>query len=139
MDHQWGDFFIIPGINQWTWSSVQLENGLEINLNTILDPTTKNLLSSLASIVMPDGSHVYTQNIKITPRIDPSHKHPLYYTMSIPDIHLEMSVNSLVPDQDVNGISEGISSVEAVFNGNTVKGYAYAESTIEQQGNQDQA
>jgi predicted secreted hydrolase len=132
MDHQWGDFFVIPGIHQWTWSSVQLENGLEVNIDTVLDPRTHAFLSSLASIVMPDGSHVYTRNIKITPRIDPGHQHPLYYTMSVPDIHLEMTIESLVPDQDVNGISEGISGVTAVFDGKPVKGYAYAESTIVQ-------
>jgi predicted secreted hydrolase len=131
MDHQWGDFMINPKINQWIWSSVQLENGMEINLDTIMDPKTKLPTSRLANVVMPDGSHVYTRNITITPRINPQHKHPLYYTISIPDLHLEMSLASLVPDQDVNGISEGISSVEATINGLAVKGYAYAESTIE--------
>ena len=130
MDHQWGDFMINPLVNQWTWSSIQLENGIEINMDTIVDAKTKEPISSLANIVMPDGSHVYTRNIKITPRIDPDHKHPLSYTFSIPDIHLEMVVNSLVPDQDVNGISEGVSTVEAVFEGKVVKGFAYTESTI---------
>jgi predicted secreted hydrolase len=129
MDHQWGDFFVVPKVNQWTWASVQLENGVEINLDTIIDPKTKELIST-ASIIMPDNSRVYTHNLTITPKIDARYKHPLYYVISIPEIHLEMAVNSLVPDQDVNGISEAVSAVDATLNGVAVKGYAYAESTV---------
>lgn len=134
MDHQWGDFIIIPGVNQWTWSSVQLENGLEINLGEVLDPQdpkAKKPLGSAASIVMPDGSHVYTRNLKVTPHPDPSYKHPLRYSIEIPDIDLQLELNSFVPGQDVNGISEGISEATGIFQGKAVKGHAYAESTID--------
>ena len=41
MDHQWGDFIPLPGKNQWIWTSVQLENGLEINLAVIYDQRSR--------------------------------------------------------------------------------------------------
>ncbi len=134
MDHQWGDFIIIPGINQWTWSSIQLDNGLEINLDVVLDPTdpkSKKPLHSDASIVMPDGNHIYTHNVQITPHLDPSYKHPLRYSIEIPEINLQLELNSYVPGQDVNGISEGISEATGLFQGQAVKGHAYAESTVD--------
>jgi len=130
MDHQWGDFLIIPRMNQWLWDGIQLDNGLEINMATVLNSITKKPVNVLASIVMPDDSRVYTKNLTITPHLDPIHKHPLSYTITVPDIKLQLFINSLAPDQDVNGISEAISSAEGTFNGQPIQGYAYAECTV---------
>jgi len=131
MDHQWGDFVIVPGATQWIWSSVQLTNGLQINLSNIVDPKTKRPVTTNASIVMLDNSRVYTSTVIITPIMDPNHKHPLKYHFEIPTINLQFDADTYVPDQDVNGISEAISSVTGMWNGQHVNGNACVESIVD--------
>jgi predicted secreted hydrolase len=135
MDHQWGDFIIIPGKNQWMWTSIQLKNGLDINLGIILDDNLKPVNGS-ASLVVPS---------KLTPRVfitdlsklaytaekvQPGQKHPLVYHLSIPFMKLQITSEALVPGQDLNGIWEGVSQVTGTYKDQPITGQSYTESTV---------
>lgn len=133
-DHQWGDFIIVPGQNQWMWTSIQLENGLDINLGVILDKVTKQPASATVNIVMPDNSRVFITDISkfkyIPQEVKPGEKHPLSYELDIPQIKLHLNLTALAAGQDLNGIWEGVSKVEGVYQGQPIKGQAYTENTV---------
>jgi predicted secreted hydrolase len=129
MDHQWGDFIIAPW-NHWIWSSVQLDNGMDINLGVVMDEKTGLPKSSNASIVMPDNSRVYVNELALRPVRKFGEKYPYYYELSIPALDLRVGIENLVRGQDSNSIWEGISSVSGMVKGTPVRGYAYAENTI---------
>lgn len=133
MDHQWGDFLIVPGRDQWMWTSIQLENNLDINLFVRIDKKTKEPVAGMANIFFPDGSKKIIQfpNYSYLPRaLTPGDKHPLTYDLSIPDINLNLILDALVPGQDVNGIWEGVSAAQGKYKDVAVKGQAYTENTV---------
>jgi predicted secreted hydrolase len=134
MDHQWGDFLVVPGKNQWLWTSIQLENGLDVNMGTIVDKVTKKPVSGSANILMPDNTKVFVldkDRITFTPHpVQPGHKHPETYDIAIPDIGLNLTLDALAPDQDQNGIWEGISRADGSWNGQPIHGQATSESMI---------
>jgi predicted secreted hydrolase len=132
MDHQWGDFITLPG-NQWMWTSIQMANGIEINLGTILDNKTMEVATGSANIVMPDGSHIYLmhpQDFKYIANSVLGQKHPLSYDVLIPAIDLKVTLTALAKNQDQNGIWEGVSDAEGTYKGDAVSGQAYTENTV---------
>lgn len=133
MDHQWGDFIISPGDDQWFFSLIQLDNGMDILTTLPYDRAKKEYRGDLgfASIVMPDNSRIYIKNQKLFAREIQGEKHPQYYELSIPEINLQLTLTSLAPNQDLNWISESASSIEGFFNGGAVKGSGNIESTVE--------
>lgn len=133
MDHQWGDFIPLPGKNQWIWTSVQLENGLEINLAVIYDNATRAQVNGWASILMPDGSRLHLPNFEdysYKPRKSFAGKFPLSYDLTIPSIDLDLQIDALAPGQHVNTIWEGVSEVKGTYRGFPVRGQAYTENTV---------
>lgn len=133
MDHQWGDFLLGPDY-QWMWASIQLKNGLEMNLAAAYDAKTKNSIPMWANIVMPDDSRIYltkSTDFSYTNQGVPNgEKHPHVYELSVPSIDLKLVLKAYVPGQDVNGLWEGISSVDGTFKGKKVTGQAVTENTI---------
>lgn len=134
MDHQWGDFIILNGYNQWMWTSIQLTNGMEINLGRIIDPKTQTVVNATANIVMPDGSHQYflhPEEFSCVP--NPGllgQRHPYSYDVEIPGVGLKLTLTALAPNQDANGIWEGVSSAEGTYQNGAVSGQAYTENTV---------
>lgn len=132
MDHQWGDFIIIPDKTQWMWSSVQLENHMEINLSVSYSKK-KNLINGFADVVMPNNMRLYLTPADFTymaHEIPPGQRHPLTYDLIIPKLNLTVTIDALAENQDVNGIWEGVSKVSGTFNGAPIAGQAYTENTI---------
>lgn len=130
MDHQWGDFIIYPGEMQWMWASVQLENGLELNLNMPIDPETKKPYDQKMNIVLPDGKTLHTAEFKFIPHLIKGSKYPLKYDLVVPELKLKLALNALSPKQDANQVWEGISRAEGTYKGAPVKGQAFTENTI---------
>jgi predicted secreted hydrolase len=132
MDHQWGDFELLD--KQWEWASVQLKNGIELDLAVFWDATTKKAIPKWANIVMQDGSRIYlnksTDFTYENHGVPPGLKHPLEYDLSIPSIQLQTQITALSPGQDVNGIWEGISDVTGTYKGNPVIGQSNTENSI---------
>lgn len=133
MDHQWGDF-VLDRSYQWMWASIQLKNGLEMDLAAAVDPKTKNPIPVWANIIMPDDSRVY-----LTEKKDFSYtnhgvpnglKHPVSYDLTIPSIDLKLHMNAYASGQDVTGVWEGISTVEGTYKGKPITGQATTESTV---------
>lgn len=133
MDHQWGDFILTPGY-QWMWASIQLQNGLEMDLAAGMDPKTKKIIPAWANIIMPNNSRIYLTNPQDFSYQDrglpKGEKHPLTYDLIIPSIDLKLTMDAYVPGQNVNGIWEGISSVKGTLKGKPVTGQATTENTI---------
>lgn len=132
MDHQWGDF-ILTSSYQWMWASIQLTNGLEMDLAAAVDPKTKNPTPIWANIIMPDNSRIYLhiKDFEYTNHGVPANqKHPVSYDLTIPSIDLKLHMNAYVPGQDVTGVWEGVSSVEGTYKGKPVEGQATTESTV---------
>ncbi|MHB1946917.1 MAG: lipocalin-like domain-containing protein [Gammaproteobacteria bacterium] len=132
MDHQWGDFIVKPGVNQWFWASIQLENGLEINLSKIIDNKTRKQIGGWANVVLPDDKRIYLTDFdgySYNPR-ETMRKFPLVYDLLIPSLGLVLNLRALAPEQDKNIIWEAVSEVSGTYKGVPVKGQGYAESTV---------
>lgn len=132
MDHQWGDFIVKPGINQWFWTSVQLANGLEINLGKIIDNKTRKQIGGWANVILPDDKRIYLLNFadfSYLPQ-ETMQKFPLKYDLLIPSLDLVLHSQALAPKQDANIIWEAVSEVSGSYQGKIVSGQAYAESTV---------
>lgn len=130
MDHQWGDFMVMPGETQWMYANVQLENGIELTLGIPVDPKTGQPMSKKMSIVMPDGKKIYTTNFKYTPHTMAGHLYPLSYDLSIPEINLQLKLNALSPKQAANTVWEGVNVAQGNYNGAIVQGQAFTENTL---------
>ncbi len=135
MDHQWGDFVILPWRYQWMWASIQLENGMDILLGNILDPKTKEIIRGSANIIMPDNSRKYIFDFKndfiYQPRESlPGQHTPLKYQLDIHSIDLHLQIDALVPGQYVNGIWEGVSEAKGTAWDSSIRGQAYTEYSV---------
>lgn len=133
MDHQWGDFVMVPGKTTWMWSSIQLKNGMEMDLAQVVDPKTKIASNRWLDVVMPDNSRVYLDKLSDftydAKDIVPGGKHPLAYELNVPSMDLHLNMNAFVPGQDVNGIWEGISDVSGTYQGISIQGQANTENS----------
>lgn len=134
MDHQWGDFILTPW-NHWVWASIQLDNGMEMDLAVTRDAdkskSKEPLKTTWINVIMPDDSRLLIKDFKyVAQGLLPGQKHPHVYDLSVPELNLQLKISALAPGQDVLGIWEGISEVEGTYNGNPVKGQANTESTV---------
>lgn len=134
MDHQWGDFVLIRGKNQWMWTSIQLQNGLDANVFVFVDDKTKQPLYAYVTILKPDHSLLSFTDLKrfsyTAHEVPQGEKHPHTYDLTIPELELDIHLNALAPGQDVNGIWEGVSKAEGSYQGKPISGQAYTESRV---------
>jgi predicted secreted hydrolase len=130
MDHQWGDFLVVPGKTAWFFALVQLDNNMQLSLALTYDTKTKTYYGGFSSIIMPDNSRIYTQNPKLTVRRDPGQRQPQHFDVSIPEVNLQLSLDSYAENQNVNMIYESASAVSGMWNGQPVKGSGNVESTV---------
>lgn len=129
MDHQWGDF-ILSSANKWFWTSIRLDNDIDINLTNIVDSTTKEPGQiKMANIMMPNGKVLFTTDILVKQTNHDPHAYPLIYDIEIKPIHLQLHITSLADNQDSNTFWEGISKVEGTYQGKPIRGFAYVENT----------
>jgi predicted secreted hydrolase len=133
MDHQWGDFVVAPW-NYWQWASIQLKNGIELDLATWSDDKTGKVIRRWANVIMPDDSRIYLKDISdfeyTHHGVPPGQKHPHVYDFSVPALQLNLTLTAVAPGQDVNNVWEGISDVTGTYNGIPVEGLANTETTI---------
>jgi predicted secreted hydrolase len=136
MDHQWGDFAISRA--QWIWMSIQLDNGIDINLVSPVNGKTKKNSGGLVNVLLPDGKTFYSQDFTVTPvkaAAGQESKYPLVYQVDIKPLKLSITMTALAPDQYANGYWEGINKASAVYQGQPVAGYGYTENTTKFKGN----
>lgn len=130
MDHQWGDFAITNDV-RWMWASIQLKNGLAMDLAAMIDEKNKQITPVWANIIMPDNSRIYLTNPKDFEyryhAIPNGQNYPLSYELTIPSIDLKLKLEAYTSGQDVNGIWEGISSAKGTYKGSPVEGEATTE------------
>lgn len=125
MDHQWGDFVILPW-TEWVWASVQLENGISFDLAKSVNNQTPT--ARFINIIMPDNSRLYLKDFEyIIHPVPDGQKHPLVYELSVPAIHLNLKLTASSPNQDINEVWEGLCVAEGTYNGVPVKGQANTE------------
>lgn len=134
MDHQWGDFILSPKKSRWIWASVQLDNGMDFSAWELVDPKTGKPVWKLSNVIMPDDSRFYTNDIEILPLERNTRSHyPARYVVNIRPLGLTVKLDSLSPNQDINGFWEGAHAVSGYHNANLVSGFSYVENTIEYQ------
>lgn len=130
MDHQWGDFMLDPLSHPWVWASIQLDNGLEMNVMGKYHPIFNKADNMAANIFLPNGQYIYTTQVEYTPaKIESGQIYPESYTLSIKSLNLSLKLDSLVPGQYAGYTSEAVSSATGTFQGLPVKGQAYIENT----------
>ncbi|MEO8401117.1 MAG: lipocalin-like domain-containing protein [Gammaproteobacteria bacterium] len=131
MDHQWGDFMLNPLAHPWVWTSIQLDNGLEMNIMGKYHPLLNKADDLAANVFLPNGAqYVYTTQVEYTPaKVESGQFYPESYTVNIKSLNLSLKLESLVPGQYIGNTWEGVSSVTGKFQGQPVKGQAYTENT----------
>ncbi len=130
MDHQWGDFKIGYGNHPWVWASIQLNNGLEMDIIGKYHPFQNKTSDLQANILLPNGKYYFTNHLEYIPaERTPGHKYPESYTLRIPELDLNLRLQALVHDQYASIIWEGVSSAVGTYQGKSVSGHAYTENT----------
>jgi predicted secreted hydrolase len=129
MDHQWGDFMLSPK-NKWFWTSIRLDNNIDINLTNVLDSDTKEPGAiKMANIMMPNGKVIFTSDFVVKQTVHSPYAYPLTYDIEIKPIKLKMHITSLADNQNCNTFWEGISRVDGTYQGKPIHGFTYVENT----------
>jgi predicted secreted hydrolase len=129
MDHQWGDF-ILSGKNKWFWTSIRLDNNMDLNLTNVLDSSTKEPGAiKMTNILMPDGKVIFTSDFTVKQTVHNPYEFPLTYDIEVKPIQLKLHITSLADNQNCNTFWEGISKVDGTYKGKPVHGYTYVENT----------
>lgn len=131
MDHQWGDFMLNPLTHPWVWASIQLDNGMEMNVIGKYHPLLHQTYNLVSNILLPNGAqYFYTTEVQYTPaKINKGQHYPASYTLNIKPLNLSLKLYSLAPDQYVGNVWEGVSSAVGTFQGQPVAGQSYTENT----------
>lgn len=132
MDHQWADTTYCK--DRWNWFSIQLDNGIDIMCFEYII-AEKSVYHT--TMIFPDGSQKHTENIEIIS--GKSHwksrrsgnTYNLDWTIKIPEQNIELTVKSVLPDQEVsfNAINywEGATSVVGIVGSKKVSGNGFME------------
>jgi predicted secreted hydrolase len=141
MDHQWGDFVTYQG-GGWDWFAIQLDDGRDIMLYLIRDPSGRPAIFD-GSIVAADGGLTVLEegDFAIAPTGEWTSEatgttYPSGWCVALPEHGLEMTVTPALPNQEVDsrpttGVIywEGAADVVGVEQGNPLSGNAYVELT----------
>lgn len=132
MDHQWAQT-PLTAEDQWTWFSIQLENGIDLVCFEYGDKQkTIN-----ASIIDKDQKTFYPSKINILPKENrysstiTKNQYILTYLIEIPELNIFLETSPMRKDQEIifGSISywEGGINVKGKMNGKTIKGKGFME------------
>ncbi len=132
MDHQWAD--VSYSKDQWTWFSVQLNDGREL---VCYEYDDKKVKSRLVSISDSSGQTKHFKNVEFTPLADkwqsPKTKttYPLAWKIKVPEENIELEIRPVIKEQEVvfGSISywEGPMSASGQYNGKKISGDGFME------------
>jgi len=149
MDRQWGHFS--PQLD-WDWFSVKLDNGLRVLVYKILDQNGPGSLLMLVSVMDAEGrTYFVNESVDCCDAVldyDTYWRSPetydlysLGWKLTVPGIGLELTVTPTMLGQEVQFPTdaarvldrkpfwEGSCSVSGTYQGKTVSGVAFAETT----------
>ena len=136
MDHQWGNFTIFGDI--WDWFSLRLDDGgalMLFHFRNIFDRTVRsNWTYRSASGDVTRGTDFQLQAQRTYKDASGGCTFPLGWTISIPDLQAEFTVQPLFDDQIFYSAMtpdywEGLCSAAGSINGAHAAGSAYVELT----------
>jgi|GEM_PF-283072 len=139
MDHQWGQFDIVD-FKGWDWWSMQFEDGWEIMLFQFTD-WEDQLAAQAGTLIDPDGNLTELEGIEDftiesqrsweSPHTDGIY--PLDWEISIPKMNWQLSVTTLIDDQEMYNHAqnywEGNTFISGTRDGVDVSGVGYTELT----------
>ncbi|MFH1538815.1 MAG: lipocalin-like domain-containing protein [bacterium] len=139
-DHQWGNWDGRRGYHGWDWFSVQLENGMDMNLFCFRDGEG-NIIAPVATVY--DGTASGTDK-KVSRELswaasgewtspDTGITYPQDWTVIIADLGITLDIRPTIPNQEIaiveslGAIWEGSTVVVADIAGEKVGGVGYTE------------
>ena len=139
MDHQWGD-----EISQrvgWDWASVQLDDGSDLMVVMVWDPSDRTPFAGYGTLVSPDGSVLTLEQDDVS--ITSSEvwtspvtgiEYPSGWTLTIPSLDLRLDLEPVLVDSEFAGSRytpavywEGEVRISGTRNGQTVGGRGFVE------------
>lgn len=138
MDHQWGDLDLDTG--GWDWHSLRLDDQTEVML-FVVRGTDKNFVGG--TFVDAEGGAVELKEGDFTVSATGQWKseqtqavYPIGWTIQIPTLGLDVTVDPVMEDQEVNHSLfgtpiywEGLCAVSGTRQGQAITGHAYVELT----------
>jgi len=132
MDHQWADVSYTK--DQWTWFSLQLDNGMEIMCVEYLDKKDK---SYLVDVLDKNNKHTSLNKLNLTATkkewqsLTTKAKYPLEWEIEIPELNIKLKTDALINNQemvfgDIN-YWEGPLSITGSVDGKKVSGRGFME------------
>ena len=144
-DHEFGgyrkpDDESIPMEYAWDWAAVQLDNGWDISVASLVDPRSPDLkVMELRAIVVdpkgvrhtPKDLHFQRENLWTSVRT--FNEYPTQYRIVMPSMGIDLQLTSPFPDQECvtliakPGFWEGRMDVAGTFDGKPTTGLGFVE------------
>lgn len=133
MDHQWNPTSFSSN-NVWRWFSIQLENGVDLQVFEF----GKQKKTRLASVSLANGTNVISHRVKISPVREPTWTstrtgahYPMRWHISVPDLEMDFFTEAKIgPCEMLFGplnYWEGPQRVQGTIRGEKVSGDAFFE------------
>jgi predicted secreted hydrolase len=132
MDHQWSDVSYTR--DQWTWFSIQLDDGTDIMCVEYADKKRKDCLVDVRS-TRGHAAHyeqaVFSHNDRIWQSKKTKASYPLSWTITVPEGNIGLTTSAILPDEEMifGSINywEGAITVTGMIGNKKVKGVGFME------------
>jgi len=140
MDHEFFSNELDPNQTGWDWFSLQFDDGSELMLGRLRRQDASADPYSAGTYVDPQGRarHLSASDFALVPgkiwaSRETGGRYPVAWTVRVPSLHLEASVTTRLPQQELSGKSlaywEGAIEISGVKDGKPVHGAGYLEMT----------
>jgi geranylgeranyl pyrophosphate synthase/predicted secreted hydrolase len=130
-----------PGMQYaWNWAAVQLDDGFDVSVATLVDPRTKpfRLMETRAIVIDEAGGRTQPDDLsfeegKTWTSVRTFNTYPVEWRIRLPSAGIDLTLTAPFPDQEFvtliakPGFWEGRLDVTGTHNGKPVKGLAYVE------------
>jgi predicted secreted hydrolase len=139
MDHQWGDFSVMPV--GWDWTSVQLDDGAELMVSMVWDANDKHPINGYGTYIpasSPAG-HLTAADIQWSANGSWSSpatgaKYPLGWELKVESLSLDLNLTPVIEDSEFGdslyapaAYWEGAVTVSGTRDGEPVNGRGFVE------------
>ncbi len=130
MDHQWGPFTTY--YFNWNWFSIRLNDGGSLMLFDFKDGRTYSTYRDAKGTIIRNFAFSLEANDTTRYYYDGYSRYTLGWTIKIPAINANITVNPLMDEQSIYGIPcspywEGLSAVQGTIGGKPISASAYVE------------
>ena len=137
-DHQWGTWESSKGYHGWDWFSVQLDNGMDLNLFSFRTEDGKQVNATATildgeELIVSREMHVSASDSWTNPVT--GNTYPINWTIEIPDRSIVLKIVPTIPNQEmclvetIGLIWERSTNVTGTVRGKPVTGTGYTELT----------